>query len=161
AHALVEGDAADQLQDRAGRALGHRAVPGNRKRALHRYSSVRRLEEPVFLQRNAPFAWREGKAARSVVLFEPQALPRMTVVVGTTAHHRLKLTGAFHLVVAAKRIGRIVSVALILLQKGESHVETTRRLFLLPQFPHSGRGTRPAQATGGAGLREQLELAYW
>ena len=48
AHALVEGDAADQLQDRAGRALGHRAVPGKRKRALHRYSSFRRLEEAVF-----------------------------------------------------------------------------------------------------------------
>src|SRR5262249_20773108 len=49
-------------------------------------SSFRRLEEPVFLERNAPFAWREGKAARSVVLFEPQAVHSMTVVVGTPAN---------------------------------------------------------------------------
>src|SRR5262245_44511448 len=51
AHALVEGDPVDQLQDRAGRALGHRAVPGERKRALHRDSSFRRPQEAVFLRR--------------------------------------------------------------------------------------------------------------
>src|SRR5215831_19019582 len=70
AHALVEGGPADQLQDRAGRALGHRAVPGKRKRALHLSSSFRRPEEAVFLQRNAPFACREGKGkvASSVIL---------------------------------------------------------------------------------------------
>src|SRR5262249_25035286 len=31
-HALVEGDPADQLEDRAAYGLGHRAVPGKRKR---------------------------------------------------------------------------------------------------------------------------------
>jgi len=101
AHAFIEGDPADKLQDRAGRALGHRAVPGKRKWALHRYSSFRRLEEAVFLQRNAPFAWREGKAARSVVWFEPQAVQSMTVVGGTPANHRLKRTGAALLVFRA------------------------------------------------------------